>query len=203
MDTLRETLNTKAATTDYPILDNLKERWSPRTFSSKPPSEFELRQLFEATRWAASSRNEQPWRFMVGWKGTEAYDKIYDCLGEFNQSWVDAPVLVLAAYKKTFEFNGSENFHALHDLGLALGNMSVQAQAIGIGLHHMAGIDWRKAHKKFNVPNDFHVATAIALGYYGGEVENLPENLQKGETQARTRHPQKDFVFGKDWGEQF
>lgn len=200
MDTLRRKLNTKTAKTDFPLIDTLKERWSPRTFDKKPPSEFELRQLLEAARWAASSSNQQPWRFLVGWKGTEAYKKIYDCLSEFNQSWVDSPVLVLAAYKKTFD-SGKENFHAPHDLGLALGNMTSQAQHIGIALHHMAGVNWKQAHKKFNVPDDFHVATAVAIGYYGGNVEDLPEDLQEGETKERSRMSQEDFVFSNDWGE--
>lgn len=202
MDTLQTTLASKEATTTYPILDSLRKRWSPRTFSEHPPSPYELKQLFEAARWAASSMNQQPWRFIVAWKNTEAYKNIFEYLSEFNQTWVDSPVLVLAGYKKTFD-SGKENFHALHDLGLALGNMSVQAQEIGLAMHHMAGLNWRKVHEIFQVPEDFHIATAIAIGRYGGEIESLPEGLQDAETKERTRKPQETFVFSGNWGESF
>eukprot|EP01013_Petalomonas_cantuscygni_P008312 TRINITY_DN21030_c0_g1_i1.p1 TRINITY_DN21030_c0_g1~~TRINITY_DN21030_c0_g1_i1.p1 ORF type:complete len:126 (-),score=2.21 TRINITY_DN21030_c0_g1_i1:220-564(-) len=109
-----------------------------------------------------------------------------------------APVLVLSAYKESKK-DGEENFHALHDLGLSLGNMTVQAQYLGIALHHMAGVDWKKAQNIFNVPKGYHVTTAIALGYYGGDLDKLPQELQDGETAERERMPQEDFAFESRW----
>lgn len=202
METNKDRLAVKAANTDYPIIDQLKERWSPRVFGEQVPSEQELRQIFEAARWAASSMNEQPWRFMVTVKGTEAYQKVFDCLSGFNQMWVKSPVLVFAAYKKEFD-SGKENFHALYDLGSAVAAMSIQAQDLGIAMHQMAGVDWRKAHEVFEVPEGYHVATALAIGYYTDEIASLPENLQQSETAPRTRKPQEDFVFTGNWGEGF
>lgn len=201
-DTIDIAQDTKRADTTYPILDVLKDRWSPRVFSSMEPSDFELRQLFEAARWAASSNNIQPWRFIIARKGTSTYGKMFDCLAEFNQGWVDSPVLVLAGYKKTSP-SGKENFHALHDLGLALGNLSIQAQSMGLALHHMAGLDWQKAHEIFEVPEDYHIATAIAIGFYGGHPEKLPEDLQEAERSERQRNPQGEFVFQKTWGQAY
>lgn len=187
------------ADTNYEIFALLKQRYSPRTFKDQKLSKEHIRQLFEAVRWSASSSNLQPWRFIYGVKGTEGYETIFNCLSDFNKSWADnAPLLLLTAYKEKKD-NGEENFHALHDLGLCLGNMTVQAQYMGIAMHHMAGVDWKKAEQVFDIPKDYHVSTAIALGYYGGDLDELSEDLQKQETEQRTRIPLEKFAFEGKW----
>lgn len=187
------------ADNDYEIYALLKQRYSPRIFGDKEVTDNDLNRLFEAVRWSASSSNLQPWRFIYARKGSDSYDKIMSCLSGFNQTWADnAPILILTAYKEKKE-NGDENFHALHDLGLSLGSMTVQAQYMGIGLHHMAGVDWKKAQKDFDIPNGYHISTAISLGHYGGSLEDLNEDLQKQEVSKRERHPQQEFAFEGQW----
>lgn len=189
----------KTANVNYEVHPLIKHRWSPRIFSDEKIAEKDLRHLLEAVRWSASSRNEQPWRLIYALRGTRAYEKIVSCLSEFNQKWADnAPVLMLTAYKEKFDM-GKENFHALHDLGLALGNMTIQAQSMDIALHHMAGVNWKLAHEKFAVPSGYHVATAIAVGYYGGDVGDLPESLQESETAERKRMDQEAFSAEGKW----
>ena len=189
----------KIAKNDHEIYALIKQRYSPRVFSEKELSEQDMNRLFESVRWSASCYNWQPWRFIYAHKGTDTYNKIVECLSEFNQGWAtNAPVLMLSAYKEN-KPDGEENFHALHDLGLGLGNMSVQAEYMSIGLHHMAGVDWKKAHELFNVPKGYHVTTAIAAGYYGGDLESLPEDLKEQETAARKRMPITDFAFKGGW----
>jgi len=187
------------ADTNHEIFALLKQRYSPRTFREEKIKKGQLNQLFEAARWSASSNNLQPWRFIYAEKGSEAFDKIVDCLSDFNKKWApEAPLLMLAIYKETTD-EGKENFHALHDLGLCLGSMSVQAQYLDIGLHHMAGVDWKKAEKEFNVPDGYHVSSAIAVGYYGGQLDKLPKKLQESEQADRQRIPQEDFAFKEVW----
>ncbi len=189
----------KTAETKFDIIPELSERWSPRVFSDMTVSETELRSLFEAGRWAPSSNNHQPWRIIWGIKGSKTYDRIFDCLDEFNQSWAgNAPVLLLGAYKKTTP-DGKENFHALHDLGLFMGNVSAQAQHMGIAMHQMAGVKHKDAHKEFKFTEDYHVATGVAVGYYGGDKSALPEDLQDAETAPRQRKLQRDFTFNGDF----
>lgn len=186
---------TKKTPTKFQILSQLRDRWSPRVFGPETISETELRTLFEAGRWAPSSNNLQPWNIIWGIKGSETYDRIMDCLVEFNQSWAkNAPALILGAFKKTTP-DGKENFHALHDLGLFMGNVSAQAQHLGIALHQMAGLDYEKAKKEFNFTDEYHVATCTAIGYYGGDVSDLPEDLQEEEKKKRVRKPQRAFTF--------
>ncbi|MUH35559.1 nitroreductase [Zobellia amurskyensis] len=187
------------ADTEYEIFALLKQRYSPRIFKEDMLSETHIHQLFEAARWAASSNNLQPWRFIYGERGSDAHKKICDCLSDFNKDWADtAPLLILTVYKKHLE-DGSENFHALYDLGLSLGNMTVQGQYLGIGLHHMAGLDWQEAQNIFHVPNEFHIASAIAIGYYGGDSSQLPEDLKEQETAQRERMPLSSFTFNGKW----
>lgn len=187
-------MSVKEANTNYKLVKEIEERWSPRVFSEKEISDEEMMKLFDAARWAASSNNYQPWRFMWARKGSEAWNKIFDCLAEFNQGWVgNASILILTAYKKQFD-NGKENFHALHDLGLSVGNLSIQAQSMGIALHQMAGVDWKKAHQKFNIPDGFHITTAIAVGYYGGDPSALSEDLMKSEVGPRSRKKLEKIV---------
>lgn len=189
----------KIADTAYEICSILKQRYSPRIFKKDKIKDEDLSKLFEAARWAPSSNNLQPWRFIYAEKGTDAYQSIYESLSDFNKSWANnAPLLMLSAYKEK-DTNGNVNFHALHDLGLSLGFMGVQAQHMDIGLHHMAGVDWKKAQKDFNVPDGYHVTTAIAIGYYGGSLEHLSEDLQQKEIEQRKRMPYKEFAFKEGW----
>lgn len=189
----------KEANTDNEILELLKRRYSPRIFSDKEVSSKEMQQLFEAARWSASSNNWQPWRFIFAHKGSDAYTKIANCFGDFNQSWAtNAPVLMLSAYKKNNP-DGKENFHAMHDLGMCLGNMAIQAEHMNIALHHMAGLNWKKATDVFNVSDEYHITTGIAVGYYGGELSDLSDDLQEEEQATRKRIPQEDFAFKDGW----
>jgi nitroreductase len=189
----------KPADTDSPIHELLAHRWSPRMFSDQTIGREEMKVLLEAARWAASSNNEQPWRFVYSFKGSQAYEKIFNCISDFNQKWVrNAPVLILTAYKEKFD-SGKENFHALHDLGLAIGNMSLQATSMGIALHSMAGVDWQKAQKVFGVPDGFHVTTAIAIGYYGGDPSDMPEDLVKMEHKIRQRKQLAAIASEEKW----
>ena len=194
-------LTTDKKTTKFEIHPLLNERWSPRMFSEQTVSETELRTIFEAGRWAPSSNNIQPWRIVWGIKGSKTYARIFECLDDFNQKWAgNAPVLLLGAFKKTNR-DGKENFHALHDLGAFSAMMTVQAQHLGIAVHQMAGIKYEKAKTEFNFPDDYHVATGIAMGYYGGDTSELPDELEKIETSKSERLLQREFTFNGDFSE--
>tara|TARA_R110002049_G_scaffold242357_1_gene416178 strand:+ start:20635 stop:21219 length:585 start_codon:yes stop_codon:yes gene_type:complete len=186
----------KTIESQYDLHPLIKNRYSPRIFSNKVISHDDLKTLLEAGRWSPSSNNIQPWRIVYGIKGDGIYKRILNCLDDFNTSWSDnATVLLLGGYyKKTPE--GKNNFHALHDLGLFMGNLTVQAQSMDIAVHQMAGVNFEKAMKAFNFnSDDYHIATGIALGYYGGELEDLSDDLQKEERKKRTRKPLEAWAF--------
>ncbi|MGC9198512.1 MAG: nitroreductase family protein [Acidobacteriaceae bacterium] len=188
----------KSAPVDSGILDVIRRRWSPRSFSDREVTDADLVKLFTAAGWAASSYNEQPWRFLVGRRGEATYDKILDALVEFNQVWAKtAPVLILSVSKMIFSTNGHPNALGLHDTGAASANMSLQAAALGLQTHGMGGVDRGKARASFAIPEDFEVGAAWALGY-PGDPEALPIIYREMEKAARTRKPLREFVF-KEW----
>jgi nitroreductase len=179
------------------VVDLLLKRWSPRAFADKAVSSEDLKKIFEAARWAASSYNEQPWRFFVGRRGDATYQKIFDALVEFNQGWAkSAPVLILSVASKKFAHNGHPNLYALHDTGAATANIALQATALGLHTHSMAGFDHDKARKNFHVPDDFEIGAVTALGYFG-DPEALPEQMRNTEVAPRQRKGLSEFVFSE------
>ena len=174
-------------------------RRSPRSFSSKEVSAEDLQKVFEAARWAASSYNEQPWRFFVGRRNDATYTKIFDCLVEFNQGWAkSAPVLILSVGSKKFAHNGAANRYSLHDTGAATAYLALEAFAIGLHTHSMGGFDVDKARAAFGVPEDFDMGAVTALGYQGDGAE-LPEPMRKMETGPRVRKSLDEIVLA-EWG---
>jgi nitroreductase len=153
------------------VLNLIKERFSPYEFTDKELTQQETEVLFEAAGRAASAFNEQPWRFIYALRQDEdEFKNIYDCLVEGNQGWTEkVSALVITLVRNNFEKNEQINSVAKHDLGLAVGNLSVQAAHMGIHLHQMAGIIPQNVIDKLNVPEGFEPVTAIALGFYEGE----------------------------------
>jgi nitroreductase len=178
------------------VLPLFHTRWSPRSFSDREVSSEDLARVFEAARWAASSSNEQPWRFLVGQRGSEAYKKIFDSLVPFNQMWATtAPVLILNAAKTKFSHNDSPNRVALYDLGAATSYLTLEAAALGLSTHQMGGFDADAARKTFAIPDEYAIGAVIALGHQG-EPDALPnEKFRAQEVAPRARKPFNEFVF--------
>ncbi len=180
------------------LLKSIKERYSPRAFDSRDVEPEKIEALYEAARWAPSSYNGQPWRFIYATKeNSELWDKLFDALGEFNQIWVkNAPMLILTVARKTYEHNKQAYAHNWHDVGLAVGNMMNQATEMGLFMHQMGGFDNEKVAKNINLPDEFETVSMIAVGYKG-DISVLPEDFQKMENQPRTRKAIEDIVFTK------
>jgi nitroreductase len=191
----------KRASTDHPIHELLAERWSPYAFEDRPVPEADLRSLFEAARWAPSSYNEQPWSYIVATKETpEEFQRILSCLVEANQAWAKAvPVLALGIVRLKFARNDKPNRAAVHDLGLAAGNLILEATARGLCVHQMIGIDPDKARKTYGIPDGSEAWTGIAIGYRGDSTK-LPEILKERDLAARQRKHLGQFVFSGKWG---
>ncbi len=89
---------------DHPIDPIFLTRWSPRAFTGEPVPEAALASMFEAARWAPSSYNSQPWRFLYALCGTPNFDRFLGLLVEFNQSWAKtAGALVILVSKETMQ----------------------------------------------------------------------------------------------------
>ena len=194
-----ETNNLKQAPAVQGVLPVIHHRWSPRSYSDRPVAAADLARVFEAARWAASSNNEQPWRFIVGVRGTSTYDKIFHTLVAFNQNWAGmAPVLVLGVAHSVFVRNGRPNGYALHDLGAATAYLVLQATALGLAAHQMGGYDQQAARQALTIPEDYVLGSVMALGYQGEPAALAQEQLLAQEIAPRERKPLSAVAFS-DW----
>ena len=190
----------KPADNDHPIHDLLRRRWSPRAFDPRAIPPAQVRSLLEAARWAPSSYNQQPWRFLIAAREDEdEFARMLGCLVPGNRVWAGgAPLLVLAVAQLAFD-DGRPNRHAAHDVGLAAGQLVLQATALGLFAHQMAGIEADEIRARYALPEGFEPITAIAIGH-AGEPATLPDRLREMERSPRTRRSLGDLVFAGAWG---
>ena len=195
-----ETNNLKQAPTVDGVMPVFFQRWSPRSFADREVRAETLAKVFEAARWAASSLNEQPWRFFVGMRGSSTYEKIFNALSNFNKAWANlAPVLILGAAHTKHTRDGKPNRVALYDLGAAASYITLQAAALGLVTHQMGGFSAERAQQALGIPEDYVMGTVIALGYQGEPKALSDERLRMEETTPRTRKPLSEIVLA-EWG---
>ena len=126
-----------------------------------------------------------------------------NCLAETNQLWAkNAPVLMIAVAKLHFDHNGKSNRHAFHDVGLAVANLTVQATALDLFVHQMAGFDIEKTRHEYEIPEGFEPVSGLAIGYLA-KPDQLPDSLREKELAPRVRRPIKEFVFTGNWKQRF
>ncbi|MEM6963517.1 MAG: nitroreductase family protein [Bacteroidota bacterium] len=184
----------KAATTKADLHPLILNRWSPRSFSNKTFTEEQINELFEAARWAASANNEQPWAYVYALRGSEGFEKLWNCLAGGNQPWTkQAAALVVAIKRNTFANNRNTNPWADHDLGMANAQLIAQATYRDIHGHFMAGFDKDKTKTLLALGEDQEPVCFIALGYLGA-AEALEEPYLTREKTPRNRNPLNKFV---------
>ena len=179
----------------------ISERKSIRAFSDRRIEDEKLITLLEAARWAPSSMNEQPWRFVVTRReNEEAFGRMLESMNEQNRRWAhNASVIILTLASKKFATLGIANEYAWHDVGLAVGNLSLQAMSMGIYLHQIGGFNKKTAQRLFSVPEEFEPVSLIVLGYRG-DASILPPPLQEREVMPRHRKPLSELVFINNFG---
>jgi len=166
---------------DYKVDDIFINRWSPRAMSGEPITDDELFALFEAARWAPSSHNNQPWRFVYAKRDTQYWEKLFSFLVEGNQAWVkNAAAVVVVISKTVSEYNGSFIRTHSFDTGSAWENLALQGTLNGLVVHGMPGLDYEKAAAGLALPEEYKVEMMFAVGK-PGKIEDLPEKLQKVE----------------------
>ncbi len=171
-------------TPDHEVEGLFVRRWSPRAMSGEALTDGELARLLEAARWAPSSYNEQPWRFLYARRDTAHWGTFLGCLVEFNQSWAKgAGVLFAITASAVFAKNGKPNRVAVFDAGSAWQNLALQASEMGLVAHGMAGVEWDKAREVLNIPEDEHLCAFVAVGR-PGRIEDLPGGLAEREVPS-------------------
>lgn len=193
----------KPATTVAPIHELMQRRWSTRAFdASRAVSRIEILSLLEAARWSPSCNGVEPWRFIVCDRTTDAasFDKAYDCLSAGNKLWVkNAPVLILAVASDDTLSGGRPNRFGQYDTGMAMMSLCLQAVALGLAAHQMAGYDIEKARATFDVPAECMPMAMVAVGRQA-DPDVLDEETKKKELGPRVRKPLGERFFEGGWG---
>ena len=179
---------------EYEINPLILSRWSPRSIKDENISNDELMSLFEAAKWAPSSRNGQPWRFIYAKKNTEQWNNFFNFLTDSNKTWCkNAQVLIVIISRKNFEQDNLFSRNHSFDTGAAWENLALEATNKGLIAHPMGGFDVDKARKVLEIPDDYEIEIMVAIGKRGAK-ENLPENLQQREF-PNLRKPLKDIIM--------
>jgi nitroreductase len=183
----------KTAQTNYPVIDLIKNRWSPRSFMQEEIDQKDVNTLLEAASWAPSAMNEQPWEYIYAHRGTAGFETLKNCLLPGNSSWAkDAAVLLVSMARITHTANQKTNVSALHDVGMANAQLMLQAQAMNIYGHMMGGFDQEKLRSALSLQEHQQAIGVIALGYLDVP-DKLEEPFKTREQQARQRKSLEEF----------
>lgn len=197
-------MSAKPAPTDVDIHELIAGRWSPRAYADKPVDRAQLHQLLEAARWAPSSNNLQPWRFVVfdRHRDKAAFQRAFDTLAPSNQKWnASVPVLICVA-ASTLTPKGEPNRTAAYDTGAASMALVLQAHAMGLATHQMGGFDRDAFRAAFAIPEDAQLIAMIAIGHHG-DASQLDEALREREAAPRARRAIGETAFDGAWGKAF
>jgi nitroreductase len=184
----------------HEVLPLFINRWSPRSMTGEPIADGDFLALFEAARWAPSSYNNQPWRFITARRDdAETFAKFADLLVPGNREWAkEAAVLVVVASRTTFEHSGKPSITHAYDTGAAWENLALEAARRGLVAHGMQGFDYARAKSELGVPDGFEVQAMIAIGKRGPR-ERLSERTRAME-QPNDRKPLRETVFRGAFG---
>lgn len=179
---------------EYPIHELFLNRWSARAMSGESISLDELMTLFEAAKWAPSSFNNQPWRFIYATLGSREWGVFFDLLDPYNKSWsCGASVLVVVLARRNFEYNNLPSKTHSYDVGAACQNLALQGALSNLVVHAIEGFDYDRARISLNVPDEYAIEVMFALGR-PGKAEDLPEQFRKREYPSG-RKPLSELVF--------
>ena len=187
----------KTAVTVVPVSDLVAERWSPRAFDADHRiGDDSLTALLEAARWAASSSNSQPWRFVVGRRGDAVHDTLFQTLADGNKTWAGSAAVLILAVARTERDDGSALSHSTYDLGGAVAQMVLEATNRGLHVHQMAGFSADDAAEALGIESPFRPLTMIAVGRRTTP-DTLGEELAERETADRERLPLTEIAFAE------
>jgi nitroreductase len=173
-------------------------RWSPRAMTGEEITREELMRLFEAGRWAMSSMNNQPWRFLYALRNTQHWETFFNLLAPGNQAWCkNAAVLLVMVSKTTFDNGKPARTHS-YDTGAAWYSFALQGTMMGLVVHGMQGFNYDKAKELLGVTDEYKVEAMAAVGR-PGDREDLPQNLQERESPSQ-RKKVEEFAFEGGFG---
>ncbi len=172
----------------------ITDRWSPVAFDDRSLEADQVHLLFEAAKWAPSARNAQPWRFIFVTKEMPDYKVFLDLMTEANQVWAStAPLFVMPLAQVISQYKNRPSRLAFYETGMAVGNLLLQATAMGLMVHQIGGYDVERAKEALAIPTRYEPMTIMAIGYKGDRAK-LPKDVAAREDKERTRMDISEFL---------
>jgi nitroreductase len=143
--------------------DAITARRNVRTFEDRPLDEEALDRILEAGRRAPSSRNWQPWDFVVVTDREQLVElaKVW----QYGRHVAESAATIALVLPDTSDLQ--ERLTAYYDLGQATMAMQIAAADLGIGTGHSAVADQDQARRVLGLPDDRFAAYLMDLGYPG------------------------------------
>ena len=193
--------NVTAGTDLHPLIAG---RWSARGYDAAATIGLdEVTTVLEAGRWAATWGRVQPVRFVVGLRGDETFGKLTATLNRGNQGWAGAAAALILLSTSNSDDEPDLHQYGAVDLGLALGQMSIQAQALGFNPHPMAGFNHEAARETFGIPAEQRPMVILALGRLTDDPASLAPEIAERDAWPRTRLPLSEIAYAGSWGDPF
>ncbi len=181
----------------HPIHPLIQNRWSSRAMSGETISDDELNSLFEAARWAPSSYNAQPWRFLYAKRETPIFEQFLNLLVDANIMWASkAAVLGVTIARKNFERNNKPSVTHAYDTGASWQNICLEGTYRNLIVHGMEGFDYEKAKTVLEIPDDYAILAMFAIGKRGSK-ESLPPALQERDIPSPRKEIEEFVMEGK------
>jgi len=178
------------------VLDIIKKRWSPVSFSPRPIEDYKLKAILEAARYAPSSMNEQPWLFiLITRDDPDIFNNVIDILDDGNKVWAkNAYALIVGLARMKHIYKERPNKYAFYDTGMAVSNMLHQATTMDLYVHQMGGFSAEKTKKYFGLGEGIEPVSVMAMGYLG-DGTGLPEELIQRDSKRRPRKSVSEYAF--------
>ncbi|MBI1184010.1 nitroreductase [bacterium] len=161
--------------------DLIAKRYSSNDFDPDfTLTEEQVQTLFEAARWAPSSRNEQPWKYFYATRqNTSGFEKVFSIVDDAsNRAWCgNASLLICGVTNTEFKRNGKPNRHAFYDLGQSVISLVLQAVEMGLYVHQMGGFSQDIAREVLQLSANQEPVVMIAIGQRLGT--DTPQNRNR------------------------
>lgn len=187
----------KKANSSVDLHPIISERWSPRSFDGNAEiSVPDLTALLEAARWAPSSNNSQPWRFVIARRGDQHFAQLVDTMAGFNKMWAPKASALIFVLANTVNKDGTPRIAALYDAGLAASLLTVEAHHRGLAVHQIGGFDHDQAKAAFNLAEELTPIVILAVGKQAPAEALDDATLLEREVADRVRVPLEELVVG-------
>jgi nitroreductase len=178
----------------------LAKRWSSRSFAPDRIVEEEtLARCLQAARWASSTANTQPCRFIVGRRADSTFVGIRNALALHDRVWADRASVLLVTVARRYDDLGSPYRLSDYDLGQAVAQLTCQATASGLTVQQISRFEVDQTRTRFHIPDDFDPVTVLALGERA-HPNALPAPLAQRDRKRRTRRPVARIAYSRTWG---